>query len=83
MADGTCQKCFVKFCVADFSLDGAPWSGRPVEVDSDQIGTLMENSQHYTMQDSPICSEHLSQALEITCTSLVMFIALMFDFHIS
>ena len=25
---------------ADFSLDSTPWSGRPVEVDSDQIKTL-------------------------------------------
>ena len=25
------------------------WSGRPVEVDSDQIETLIENNQHYTM----------------------------------
>ena len=24
-------------------------TGRPVEVDSDQIGTLIENNQHYTM----------------------------------
>ena len=28
-------------------LDDAPWSGRPVEVDSDQIKTLIENSQCY------------------------------------
>ena len=28
-----------------FSLDDALWSGRPVEVDSDQIETLIENSQ--------------------------------------
>ena len=26
----------------------APWSGRPVEVDSDQIETLIENNQCYT-----------------------------------
>ena len=44
----TCQKCFVKFCAGDFSLDNAPWSGRPVEVDSDQIETLIENNQYYT-----------------------------------
>ena len=29
-------------------LDHAPWSDRPVEVDSDQIETLIENNQHYT-----------------------------------
>ena len=35
--DRTCQKWFVKFRAGDFSLDDAPWSGRPVEVDSDQM----------------------------------------------
>ena len=29
-------------------LDNVPWSGRPAEVDSDQIETLIENNQHYT-----------------------------------
>ena len=48
MTDRMCQKQFVKFCAGDFSLDSAPWSGRPVEVDSNQIKTLIENNQHYT-----------------------------------
>ena len=40
----------MKFCTGDFSLDDdAPWSGGPVEVDSDQIKTLIENNQHYTI----------------------------------
>ena len=34
-----------------FSLDNAPQSGRPVEVDSNQIKTLTENNQYYTMQE--------------------------------
>ena len=34
-----------------FSPDNAPGSGRQVEVDSNQIKTLIENNQHYTMQD--------------------------------
>ena len=29
-------------------MDSAPWSGRPVEVDTDQIETLIENNQYYT-----------------------------------
>ena len=45
----TCQKWVVKFHAGDFLLDDAPWSGRPVEVDSDQIETLIETSQCYTM----------------------------------
>ena len=39
---------FVKFHAGDFSLDNAPRLGRPVEVDRDQIETLIENNQRYT-----------------------------------
>ena len=39
-----------KFCAGDFFLD-APWSGRPAEVNSNQINTLIENNQHSTMQE--------------------------------
>ena len=49
VTDGTCQKCLAKFHTGDFSLDDAPWSGTPVEVDSDQMETLVENNQCYTM----------------------------------
>ena len=38
------QKQFSKFCAGDFLLDDAPKSGRPVEVDNDQIETLIENN---------------------------------------
>ena len=48
VTDRKCQKWFVKFGSADFSLDDAPPLGRPVEGDSDQIETLIENNQHYT-----------------------------------
>ena len=48
VADRTCQKWFAKFCAGDFSLDDAPQSGRPVEVDSDQIETLIVDSQRST-----------------------------------
>ena len=30
------QKCSVKFSAGDFSPDNAPWSAKPIEVDSDQ-----------------------------------------------
>ena len=32
--DQKCQKCFAKFCARDFSLDVAPQSDRPFEVDN-------------------------------------------------
>ena len=51
VTDRTCQKWFAKFNVGDFSLDNAPRSGRPVEVDSDQINTIIENNQHYTTRE--------------------------------
>ena len=49
VTDGMCQKWFVKFRAGDFSLEDAAQSGRPVEGDSDQIETSIENNQHYTM----------------------------------
>ena len=52
VTDQTWQKWFAKFHAGDFSLDGAPQLGRPVEVDSDQIETLTENNQCYTMQET-------------------------------
>ena len=45
--DQTYQKWFVKFHAGDFSLDDVPGSGRPVEVDSNQIKTLIDNNPHY------------------------------------
>ena len=43
VTDATCQKWFAKFRAGDFSLGDAPRQGRAVEVDSDQIETLIEN----------------------------------------
>ena len=51
VTDQTCQKWFAKFCAGDCSLDNAPWSGRPVEDDSNQIETLVKNNQCYTTQE--------------------------------
>ena len=45
------QKWFAKFRAGDFSLDDAPRSGRPAEVDRDQIETFIENDQRYTTQE--------------------------------
>ena len=49
VSDGTCPEWFVKFCAGDFLLDNAPQLDRAVEVDSDQIEALIENSERYTM----------------------------------
>ena len=37
-----CQKWFAEFYSGDFLLDDAPWLGIPVEADSNQIETLIE-----------------------------------------
>ena len=47
VTDQTCQKWFAKFCAGNFWLGDAPQLGRPVEVNSNQIETLIENDQHY------------------------------------
>ena len=49
VTDPTCRKWFVKFRDGDFSLEDAPQLGRPVEVDSDEVKTLTEHNQLYTM----------------------------------
>ena len=49
--DQMCQNWFAKLHVGDFSLDHAAGLGRPVEVDSDQIKTLIENDQHSTTRE--------------------------------
>ena len=47
--DRTCQKWFAKFRAGGFSLDDVLQLGRPVEVDSHQIETFIENNQRYTV----------------------------------
>ena len=69
VTDRTCQKWFAKFRARDFSLDGAPQSGRPVEVDSNQTETITENKQRHTTREranilkifKPSVQNHLHQ----------------------
>lgn len=41
----TCQKWFAKFNIGEFLLIDAPKSTKPLEVDSGQIKTLLQNNQ--------------------------------------
>ena len=74
LIDWTCQKLFLKFHTGDFLLNYAPWLGITVEVDSDQIKTLIEN-KCYTMwkiadilQISKLSTEnHLHQLSYVHC----------------
>ena len=47
VTDQMCQKWFAKICAKEFLLDDAPQLGRAIEVDSDQIETLIEKNQCY------------------------------------
>ena len=51
VTDSMCQKWFVKFRAGDSLLDDAPRSGRPVEINSDKIETLIEKNQCHTTQE--------------------------------
>ena len=51
VTDWTYQKVFSKFHARDFSMDNALLSGRPDEVDSDQIEMLTEKDQCYTTRE--------------------------------
>ena len=54
VTDQTCQKWFGKFCAGDFSLNDAPRSGRPVEVNSDEIETLYHVGDSWYTQNIQI-----------------------------
>ena len=81
--DQMSQKWFVKLRAGDFSLDRAPRAHRPVEVDSNQTETSIENNLCYTMQETadmlkiskPSADNHLYQCGMLTIS--------MFGFHIS
>ena len=48
LTDRMSQKWFVKVRAGDFSPDDASQWGTPVEVDSDQIETVIENNECYS-----------------------------------
>ena len=73
---------FAKFYVEDFLLDDVPWSSRPVEVDSDQIETLLRTINVIPHMWWSTNSKYLNQELKIICTSLVSLITFIFGFHI-
>ena len=83
VTDLTCQKWYAKFRAGDFSLDNAPRSGRPVELDNDQIETLIENNQCYTMWERADILKISKSSVENPLHQLGLLITLMFGVHIS
>ena len=69
VTEGTCQKWFAESRAGDFLLDDAPRSGRPVEVDSNQNETLIENSQPYAVWEAGSVLQVSKSVLSITCAS--------------
>lgn len=61
VTEQTRQKWFVKFGAGGFSLGNAPWLGKPVDVDRDQIETL-RTTMLYLMGDS-----WHTQTIQIKC----------------
>ena len=61
MTDQACQKWFAKFCARDFSLHNAPQLDRIVEVDSDQIKTLIGNNNIIPHGRQPTYSKYPNQ----------------------
>lgn len=51
LTERTCQNWFKKFRSGDFSLKDEQRSGRPTEVDDDQIKILIEDDRHITVRD--------------------------------
>jgi len=45
------RNCFTKFRSGDFSLEDEPRSGRPSEVDDDQIKALIDLNRHVTERE--------------------------------
>ena len=74
-----CQKWFAKFHSGDLSLYNAPQSGRPVEVNSDQIETLIENNQLYTMWEIADILKMSKSSVEILCNRLLGEISITSD----
>ena len=68
-----------KFPAADFSLDSAPQSGRPAEVDSNQT----EHNQHHIMWEMAEILKISKSNVEIQLYLLVMLISFMFGLHIN
>ena len=51
LKDRQCRNWFDKFRSGDFSLKEDPRSGRPNEVDDDQIKAIIESDRHVTVRE--------------------------------
>ena len=69
------SKVVCEFRAGDFPLDDAPRSGRPVEVDSDQIKTLTEDNQRcntWETANTPKVSKSIKLLVKVTNMSFIL-----------
>ncbi|XP_015432529.1 PREDICTED: histone-lysine N-methyltransferase SETMAR-like [Dufourea novaeangliae] len=64
ITDRTCQNWFKKFRSGDFSLKDDQRSGRPTEVDDDQIKAIIEEDRHITVRG-------IAERLNVSHTTIV------------
>lgn len=58
-----CQRWYKKFNEGDFDLNDAPRSGRPTEIDDDELKALVESNSHYT-------TRYMAETLKISNSSV-------------
>ena len=63
-------------------LGDAPWSGRPVEIDGDQIETLTDGRQRYRPWEAA-CVRVPTSSTDSHWHKLVTLITLIFRLHLS
>ena len=51
LTERQCQNWFARFRSGDFDLKDAPRSGRPIEVDDDEIKAIIENNRRSTTRE--------------------------------
>lgn len=63
LSESVCRKWFARFKSGNFDLEDAPRSGRPSEVDDNEIKALVENDRHLT-------AEEIAEKINISATQV-------------
>jgi len=73
LTERTCQNWFKKFRSGDFSLKDEQRSGRPTEVDDDQIKVIIEEDRHITVREiaEKLNISHTTIEKHLKCVGLV------------
>jgi len=63
VSESVCRKWFARFRSGNFNLEDAPRSGRPSEINDDEIKALIENDRHLT-------AEEIAKRINISATQV-------------